>query len=131
MSATLDQLLEVHDVGPIVAESLLEFFAKESNRTIVERLTAGGVEPTLEVPQVDSPASIFSGKTFVLTGTFPTLTRAEAQSFIERHGGTVTGSVSAKTKYVVAGEDPGSKLEKARALSIPVISEKQLLELVN
>ena len=131
MNATFDQLLEVHDVGPVVAESLLEFFAKESNCTIVERLTAGGVEPTLEATRVDSPASRFSGQTFVLTGTFPTLTRAEAQSFIERHGGTVTGSVSAKTKYVVAGEDPGSKLEKARALNIPVISEKQLLELVN
>jgi DNA ligase (NAD+) len=130
MDATEEQLHEVADVGPIVAKSLRTFFDQAHNREVVEQLRACGVSwPEGEpAPRVPTP---LSGKTFVLTGTLPTLGREDAKTLIEAAGGKVAGSVSKKTSYVVAGAEAGSKLDKALALGVPVLDEpglKQLLE---
>ncbi len=129
MDATEEQLLEVSDVGPIVAQSIRTFFEQAHNREVVEQLRACGVtweegEPAARAPQP------LSGKTFVITGTLPTLSRDEAKDRVEAAGGKVAGSVSKKTDYVVAGEEAGSKLVKALALGVPVIDEAALLALL-
>ncbi len=129
MDATEEQLLEVSDVGPIVAQSIRTFFEQPHNREVVEQLRACGVtweegEPAARAPQP------LSGKTFVITGTLPTLSRDEAKDRVEAAGGKVAGSVSKKTDYVVAGEEAGSKLVKAQALGVPVIDEAALLALL-
>ncbi|WP_457280839.1 NAD-dependent DNA ligase LigA [Polaromonas sp. P5_D5] len=129
MDATEEQLLEVSDVGPIVAQSIRTFFEQAHNREVVEQLRACGVaweegEPAARAPQP------LSGKTFVITGTLPTLSRDEAKDRVEAAGGKVAGSVSKKTDYVVAGEEAGSKLVKAQTLGVPVIDEAALLALL-
>ncbi|MCY1166557.1 DNA ligase [compost metagenome] len=126
MDATEEQLLEVSDVGPIVAKSLRTFFDQPHNREVVEQLRACGVtweegEPAARAPQP------FSGKTFVITGTLPTLSRDEAKERVEAAGGKVAGSVSKKTDYVVAGSEAGSKLVKAQELGVAIIDEAALL----
>ena len=125
MAATEEELLEVADVGPIVASSIRTFFDQAHNREVVEQLRACGVhwtegEPAARVPQP------LSGKTLVLTGTLPNLDREQAKALIEAAGGKVAGSVSKKTSFVVAGTEAGSKLDKARALGIPVLDEAGL-----
>ena len=135
MNSSMDDLLLVPDVGPVVAQSILDFFAEAHNREVIERLRASGVhwvENTETSPKL-SENSMISGKTFVLTGALPTMTREEAKAQIEQRGGKVTGSVSRKTDYVVAGNDPGSKYEKAVGLGIPLLDEdglKKLLQLI-
>jgi DNA ligase (NAD+) len=129
MDATEEQLLEVSDVGPIVAQSIHTFFEQAHNREVVEQLRACGVtweegEPAARAPQP------LSGKTFVITGTLPTLSRDEAKDKVEAAGGKVAGSVSKKTDFVVAGEEAGSKLTKAQALGVPVIDEAALLAML-
>ncbi len=128
MDATEEQLLSVSDVGPIVAKSIRTFFDQPHNREVVEQLRACGV--TWEEGE---PAAVarkpLSGKTFVITGTLPRLSRDEAKDLVEAAGGKVAGSVSKKTDYVVAGADAGSKLVKAQALGITVIDEAALLAL--
>ncbi|WP_411882249.1 NAD-dependent DNA ligase LigA [Polaromonas sp. YR568] len=129
MDATEEQLLEVSDVGPIVAQSIRTFFEQPHNREVVEQLRACGVtweegEPAARAPQP------LSGKTFVITGTLPTLSRDEAKDAVEAAGGKVAGSVSKKTDYVVAGEEAGSKLVKAQTLGVPVIDEAALLAML-
>ncbi|MDO8718973.1 MAG: NAD-dependent DNA ligase LigA [Polaromonas sp.] len=129
MDATEAQLLEVDDVGPIVAKSIRTFFDQPHNREVVEQLRACGVtweegEPAARAPQP------LSGKTFVITGTLPTLGRDEAKDLIEAAGGKVAGSVSKKTDYVVAGTEAGSKLVKAEALGVAVIDQAALLALL-
>jgi DNA ligase (NAD+) len=129
MDATEEQLLEVADIGPIVAKSIRTFFEQAHNREVVEQLRACGVhwpegEPAAKVPQP------LSGKTFVITGTLPTLSRDEAKDMIESAGGKVAGSVSKKTDYLVAGTEAGSKLVKAQELGVAVIDEAGLLEIV-
>ncbi|WP_153159530.1 NAD-dependent DNA ligase LigA [Zoogloea sp. 1C4] len=122
-------LLQVPDVGPIVARSIVEFFAEAHNREIIERLRQAMRWPETEpaaVPEVGA----FTGKTFVLTGTLPTLRRDEAAAMIEAVGGKVAGSVSKKTDYVVAGSDAGSKLEKAQALGVTILDEAGLQALL-
>jgi len=126
--ASLEDLQEIEGVGPIIAESIVAFFADEENLRIIERLREGGVN--LEAEQQEQASDKLAGLTFVLTGTLPTLTRDEASELIEKHGGKVTGSVSGKTSYVVAGEAAGSKLTKAQGKGIPVLDEAGLLELV-
>lgn len=130
MDATLEQLLEVPDVGPIVAESIRTFFDQPHNREVVEQLRAAGITWDEGEGTADTSPKPFVGKTFVLTGTLPTLTRDAAQALIEAAGGKVSGSVSKKTDYVVAGEEAGSKLEKARALERMVLDEAGLLALL-
>jgi DNA ligase (NAD+) len=119
-------------IGPEVMESVSKFFAEPHNRDVVRRLTGrpGGIRFVADRRAAAPSGSRVSGKTFVLTGTLPHLTREEAQERIEARGGKVSGSVSKKTHYVVAGADPGSKLEKARELGIEVLDERGLVKLL-
>jgi DNA ligase (NAD+) len=130
MNASVEQLLEVPDVGPIVAASIHTFFAQPHNREVVEQLLAAGVQPRESQGEADDRPRPLLGKTLVLTGTLPTLSRDEAQALIEEAGGKVSGSVSKKTNYVVAGEEAGSKLEKARTLGVTVLDEAGLRALL-
>ena len=129
MAASEEQLLEVADIGPIVAKSLRTFFDQPHNREVVEQLRACGVSWPEGEPAPQA-VHIFSGKTFVLTGTLPSLGREEAKALIEAAGGKVAGSVSKKTSYVVAGAEAGSKLDKAQELGITVLDEAALLNLL-
>ena len=129
MNAPLDQLLEVSDVGPIVAQSVLAFFAQSHHQEIVAQLRACGVRWEEGAPAERVPQPL-SGQTIVLTGTLPTLSRDEAKAMLEEAGAKVAGSVSQKTSYVVAGAEAGSKLEKALALGVPVLDEAGLLSLL-
>jgi DNA ligase (NAD+) len=130
MDATPEQLVEVADVGPVVAQSLRTFFDQPHNREVVEQLRAAGLvwEENDGVPSAD--VLPLSGLTLVLTGTLPTLGRDEARDLIEAAGGKVSGSVSKKTHYVIAGAEAGSKLEKAQALGLPILDEAGLLALI-
>jgi DNA ligase (NAD+) len=127
MAASQEELEKVNEVGPRVAEAIAEFFAEEKNRQLVEKLRQAGLTFTAEKKKKSSQ---LEGLTFVLTGTMPDLTREDATARIESAGGRVSGSVSKKTSYVVAGEDAGSKLEKAKALKVPVIEQAELLNLL-
>lgn len=130
MNASVEQLLEVPDVGPIVASSVHSFFAQPHNREVVDQLLAAGVQPQESVGQADDSPRPLLGRTLVLTGTLPTLSRDEAKELIEAAGGKVSGSVSKKTHYVVAGEEAGSKLDKARELGVTVLDEAGLRQLL-
>ena len=131
MNASVEQLLEVNDVGPVVAQSIRTFFEQPHNREVVEQLRAAGVAwDEHDGTAADAAPKPLAGKTFVLTGTLPTLARDAAKDRIEGAGGKVSGSVSKKTHYVVAGEEAGSKLEKARELGVTVIDEAALLALL-
>ncbi len=125
--ASVEELQNVDEVGPRIAESIAEFFSIPANRKLVERLREAKLTLTGEKKQRGTK---LAGKTFVLTGTLPHFTRDEAKKMIEDAGGKVTGSVTKKTDYVVAGSDAGSKLGKARELGVAVIDEKQMEELV-
>jgi len=129
LDASEEQLLEVPDVGPIVAQSIRTFFDQAHNREVVEQLRACGLTWEEGEPAVQAPKPL-AGKTFVLTGTFPTLSRDEAKDLLEAAGAKVSGSVSKKTDYVVAGEEAGSKLDKAMALGVAVIDEAAMLALL-
>jgi DNA ligase (NAD+) len=129
MQANVDQLLEVPDVGPVVAESLHTFFAQSHNREVVEQLRACGVHWPEGEP-VAAASLPLTGKTVVLTGTLPTLSRDDAKALLEAAGAKVAGSVSKKTHYVVAGAEAGSKLDKARELGVPVLDEDGLRALL-
>jgi len=132
MDASVEQLLEVNDVGPVVAESIHTFFAQPHNREVVEQLRAAGVTWAEYEGAAASVAAALplAGKTLVLTGTLPTLSRDEAKELVEAAGGKVAGSVSKKTHWVVAGEEAGSKLDKARELGVPVLDEEGLRRLL-
>ena len=130
MDATVDQLLQVPDVGPIVAQSLRTFFDQAHNREVVEQLRACGVTWTEGVTSAGASLPL-AGQTYVLTGTLPTLSRDQAKDMLEALGAKVAGSVSKKTHGVVAGTEAGSKLDKAQELGIPVLDEAALLALVN
>ena len=127
MQASAEELTGLEDVGEIVAGSITEFFADADNQAFVRRLLACGVQPQVSRAQTGTR---FEGMTFVLTGTLPTLTRAQAEELIRRNGGKATGSVSKKTSIVLAGESAGSKLDKARALGVRVMDEKEFLSLL-
>ena len=129
LAADAAALQQVPDVGPIVAASLAAFLGEAHNREIIERLQAAGVTWAEAAPAETGPR-VFTGKTLVLTGTLPKLKRDEAKMLIEAAGGKVSGSVSKKTDFVVAGEEAGSKLEKAQELGVPVIDETELLKLL-
>jgi DNA ligase (NAD+) len=127
MAASIEELQAVDEVGPRVALAIHEFFAEEKNRHLVEKLRQAGLTFSAEKKRKSSQ---LEGMTFVLTGTMADLTREDAKARIEAAGGRVSGSVSKKTSYVVAGEEAGSKLDKARELKVPVIEQAQLLELL-
>lgn len=128
-AATEADLLAVRDVGPIVAQSIIQFFSEPHNREVVSKLRAAGVHWT-ESAGKQTSSGVLAGKTLVLTGTLPTLTRDAAREMIEAAGGKVSGSVSKKTDYVVAGEEAGSKLTKAQALGLALLDEAGLLSLL-
>ncbi|MFJ2988433.1 NAD-dependent DNA ligase LigA [Collimonas sp. NPDC087041] len=129
LQASEEQLLEVADIGPVVARSLLTFLADPLNRELIEQLRAAGIHWPENLP-AESASKLMLGKTFVLTGSLPTLTRDAAAAMIEAAGGKVTGSVSKKTSYVVAGAEAGSKLTKAEELNIPILDEDGLRTLL-
>jgi len=126
--ASVEEIQRVQDVGPIVAGSIRAYFDNAENRRLLERLLASGIEwPPVERPQSTGKVA---GKTFVITGTLEQMSREAAREAILEHGGKVTGSVSKKTDYLVAGADPGSKLDKARQLGVEVLDEAAFLALL-
>jgi DNA ligase (NAD+) len=127
--ADVEKLQQAEEVGPKVGESIHEFFREPRNRDLVERLRAAGLK--FDHPKKIKKAGPFDGMTFVLTGTLASMTREQAGERIEAGGGKVSGSVSKKTSYVVAGEDAGSKLDKARALGVKVLTEEKFLEMLS
>ena len=127
MEANAEELERVEEVGPRISEAILEFFARPANRELVERLKKAGVVMTAEKKK---RSTLLEGLTFVLTGTLPNMSREEAKEKIEAAGGKTAGSVSKKTSYVVAGEEAGSKLDKARELKVPVIDEAGLMTML-
>ncbi|MBR7798487.1 NAD-dependent DNA ligase LigA [Undibacterium fentianense] len=128
MQATEEQLLQVNDVGPVVARSIVQYFSDPINVELVRQLVASGIHwPSIE--KEDLSSAVFANKTLVLTGTLPNLSRDQAAALIEKNGGKVAGSVSKKTSFVVAGDDAGSKLLKARELGITILSEAELLSM--
>ena len=127
-SATEEELSQIEGFGGIMSQEVAAFFQKESARELVARLGELGVN--MEAQRQEAQGTTLAGSTFVLTGTLPTMSRKEATQLIESHGGKVTSSVSKKTSYVLAGEEAGSKLEKARQLEIPVLTEEELLQML-
>ncbi len=128
-SLTKEQLLSIYEIGTVVAQSIYDYFREKENLEFIEKIFKAGVE--VELPQVTGQKSTkLKGLTFVFTGTLPTLSRDEAQDMVRSMGGNVSGSVSKKTSYVVAGEDPGSKFDKAQELNVKVIDEKKFREVI-
>jgi DNA ligase (NAD+) len=127
-AATKDELAAIDQIGDIVAESIVEFFQSDANRSLIEGLKNYGIDP---VAQVRESTGVFAGRTVVLTGSLASLTRGQAAKLIEEQGGTVNASVSKSVNLVVAGTDAGSKLEKATKLGIEVIDEQQFLQILD
>lgn len=132
IEADNERLQQIPDIGPVVAQSIVDFFAEQHNCEVIEQLRASGVhwDEHAGEPELSSAAAPLQGKTFVLTGTLPNMSREEAKESIESLGGKVTGSVSKKTDYVVVGADPGSKYDKALSLGITILDEAGLQALL-
>jgi DNA ligase (NAD+) len=128
-AATQEELANIHEIGEVVASSVYAWFQSSRNRKLIEHLAKAGVNMKTANAGAEQAPRVFEGKTFVLTGTLPTLKRDDAKAYIEARGGRVSGSVSKKTDFVVAGEDAGSKLAKAEELKISILDENQLLKL--
>ncbi len=128
MTAGEEELVSLDDVGGVVAASITEYFADQENREFVSRLLAAGVSP--QIHREEEAGNLFAGMTFVLTGTLPTLTRAQAEEMIRKNGGKAAGSVSKKTSVVLAGESAGSKLEKARGFGVRIMDEAEFLSII-
>ena len=128
MDASAEELERVEEIGPRISLAIMDFFARPANRELIKHLKAAGVKMTAERKQRTVQ---LAGMTLVLTGTLPNLSRDEAKAMIEAAGGKVSGSVSKKTSYVIAGEEAGSKLEKAQELKVPVLDEAGLLKLLD
>ncbi|MBE6543669.1 MAG: NAD-dependent DNA ligase LigA [Ruminococcaceae bacterium] len=129
-SATSEEIITLDDFGQIMADAIVKFFSRTSTRTLVDQLKHAGV-CTKDEKNTNEITVKLSGMTFVITGTLPTMKRTEAAELIEKNGGKVSGSVSSKTNYLLAGEDAGSKLTKAQALGIKIISEEELLKMLS
>ncbi len=127
MAATVEEVSQISDVGDKMAESLVHYFSEPETKELIERMKNAGVNM---IAEETAKGGTLEGKTFVLTGTLPTLKRSETQKLIEDNGGKVSGSVSKKTDFVVAGEEAGSKLDKAQALGVAVITEEELLNMI-
>jgi DNA ligase (NAD+) len=126
--ASLEELMEVPEVGPKVAQSIADFFSESANRQLIRKLHKAGVRPTVEKRQVKSDK--FGGKSFVFTGGLANRSREQAGDMVQQHGGKVSGSVSKKTDYVVVGTDPGSKYDKARELGVNILTESEFEKLL-
>ena len=127
LSATVDEIASIDGFGTVMAQSVVAFFALEPSRELVSKLQEVGVNMRSQTVVQDTR---FAGKTFVLTGTLPTMTRSEASALIEQYGGKTSGSVSKKTDYVLAGEEAGSKLIKAQQLGVSILTEEQFREML-
>jgi DNA ligase (NAD+) len=130
MAADEERLMQVSDVGPVVAQSIAQFFAESHNQDVIAQLQAAGIIWTEQASAAKSSPGPLAGKTVVLTGTLPDLTREAAKEIIEAAGGKVVGSISKKTDYVVAGAEAGSKLTKAQELGVAILNEEELLKLL-
>ena len=130
-AANYDQLIALNDIGPVGAYHVLHFLAQPHNRQVIEKLLMNGVYWTIEKSKTVNTAHPFYGKVVVLTGSLSMMSRDEAKAQLENFGAKVTNTVSSKTDYVIAGDSPGSKYDKAIQLNIPVLSEPDLLELLN
>jgi DNA ligase (NAD+) len=128
MTATPQDLQAIPGIGPTVSQAVVDWFARKSNRAMLKKLQKAGAWPTA-APRRARAEGVFSGKTFVMTGTLPAWTRDEARAFIEARGGKVTDSVTKKTSYLVLGDSPGSKLAKAQELGVPILDEAGLRKL--
>src|SRR5262249_34742646 len=128
-AASVDQLTDCEDIGEVIAQSIVQWHGDPRNRQLIEKLRKAGLNFQSELYKPRAAAGPLAGKTFVLTGTLPTLKREEAAAKIEAVGGKVAGSVSKKTDYVVAGEEAGSKLDKAQKLGVKIIDEAELVKM--
>jgi DNA ligase (NAD+) len=126
---SLEELNAIPGIGPVLAQSIVNWFAQEPNRRVVEKLRAAGVATARPREEMSSSPKTLAGLTFVITGTLPTLSRETAKELVKAHGGKVTDSVSKNTHYLVAGESAGSKLARAQQLGVPVIDEATLQHL--
>ncbi|MCK6583120.1 MAG: NAD-dependent DNA ligase LigA [Anaerolineales bacterium] len=126
--ATIDELQQIEGVGPNIAESIADWFSRSANQKLLRKLKAAGVDPQMKKDERKKEGA-FTGLTFVVTGTLPNFSRDDAKELIENNGGKVTDSVSKKTSYLVLGENPGSKFEKAKSLGVKVIDEAELKRL--
>ena len=125
------ELLHVDEIGDKIAESLLIYFADDRNRAVLEALVAAGLQFTMADSTADGGSQVLDGKSFVVSGVFTAFSRDEIKDMIEKHGGRNVGSISAKTDYVLAGENMGpSKLKKAESLGVPIISEDDFLAMI-
>ncbi|MED5270237.1 MAG: NAD-dependent DNA ligase LigA, partial [Pseudomonadota bacterium] len=127
INTEIEELLMIRDIGPIAANSILDFFKDIKNLDNIDRLIEKGVEI---IYQSENDSQILSGKTFVITGTLKNMTRSEAKNFIENNGGKVTSAVSKNTNYLLAGDNPGSKIKKAEDIGVSIINEDQMLDLI-
>jgi len=129
-AAPLEELQAIEGIGPVLAQNIVDWFAQEPNRRVLEKLKAAGVTTARVETEARAGAQPLAGLTFVITGTLPTLSRDQARALIKAHGGKVTDSVSKNTSYLVAGEAAGSKLARAQQLGVPIISEEELRRMV-
>jgi DNA ligase (NAD+) len=129
-AASRVELEQIPGIGPKLAESVTDWFSRDTNRQVLDKLVSAGVRTVREPVEVTGPQPL-EGLTFVITGTLPTMSREQAKELIESHGGRVTGSVSGKTAYLLAGERAGSKLTKAEKLGVPVIDEARLHDMID
>jgi DNA ligase (NAD+) len=127
--AKVDDLQQIEGIGPNIAESIVDWFARSANQKLLKKLKAAGLWPEGRGGGLSAPSGALSGLTFVVTGTLPFLSRDGVNEFIESHGGKVTESVSRNTSYLVLGENPGSKLDKAKSLGVKIIDEAGLRKL--
>jgi DNA ligase (NAD+) len=121
-------LQQIEGIGPNIAEAIVDWFARPANRKMLAKLKKAGVWPMMKKDEKKKVGAL-TGMTFVVTGTLPTFSREGAKEFIESHGGKVTDSVSKNTSYLVLGENPGSKFDKAKSLGVKIIGEKELRKL--
>ena len=126
-SASAEDICTIPDFGQITADCVVNYFTHPQNRALCERLIAHGLNTKASAVQV---SDIFAGKTFVLTGTLPSMTRDEASALIKERGGKVSGSVSSKTNFVLAGDEAGSKLTKAKSLGVEIIDEDEFFKMI-
>ncbi len=128
-NAPLDEITEIEGLGPIIAQNIVDWFADEHHQQIIQKMRSAGVN--MQAEEKVFASNTLEGMTFVLTGTLPTMTRDDAKDLIQSHGGKVTGGVSKKTSYVVVGDSPGSKAEKAATLGVPILNEDDLKAMVS
>ena len=130
LAASVNQLTETEDVGEVIADSIVQWYGDPRNRKLIEQLRRAAINFKSSLYSPKATAGPFAGKKFVLTGMLPSMTREEATARIEARGGKVSGSVSKKTDYVLAGAEAGSKLEKAQKLGVKIIDEKEFLKMI-